>query len=148
MTTDTDFAVRRSIRIAAPIEKVWPLVSEPAQISRWFGQTALEGTVAGAHGTVTFPGRDPMPVRLEAVDAPHSISFRWNNDDALGSIPAELDEATSTVFTFTLEAVDGGTELTVLETGFDRTSDAAANMAAHTEGWTTLMDAVAGLVGA
>ena len=37
------FSVRRTIRIAAPIEKVWTAVTEPEHISRWFGRTVLDG---------------------------------------------------------------------------------------------------------
>ena len=36
-----EFTVRRTITIAAPIEKVWAAVTEPEHISRWFGQTTV-----------------------------------------------------------------------------------------------------------
>jgi len=49
------------------------------------------------------------------------------------------------VFTFTLEPVTDGTQLTVVETGFDRTSDPAANMAAHQEGWVSELDKLVAL---
>ena len=63
---DAAFSVQRTIRISAPVEKVWAAVTEPAHISRWFGQAAFEGTGAGARGTLTWPDRDPIPVRIEA----------------------------------------------------------------------------------
>jgi len=134
------FTVRRTIRIAAPVDKVWAAVTEPALISQWFGRAEFSGATAGSLGTLTWDGRDPIPVRIDAVDAPHSVTYHWNNDDASGVVPAELDEATATVFTFTLEPVEGGTRLTVVETLFDRTSDAAANMGFHREGWTSELD--------
>ena len=52
----------------------------------------------------------------------------------------------STVFTFTLEPVPDGTQLTVVETGFDRTSDPAANMASHAEGWVSELDKLVALL--
>ena len=140
------FAVRRSIRIAAPAEKVWRAVAEPAHMSRWFGRTELEGTGVGATGTMTFGPDDVIPLRVQQIDEPRLISYRWSNDDALGHRPAELDEDTSTVFTFTLEPVDGGTLLTVVETGFDRTSDAAVNMEEHRTGWDLELDKLVALV--
>lgn len=85
-------------------------------------------------------------LRVEQIDEPRLISYRWSNDDALGHRPAELDEETSTVFTFTLEPVDGGTLLTVVETGFDRTSDAAVNMEEHRTGWDLELDKLVALV--
>lgn len=141
-----DFAVRRSIRIAAPIENVWRAVAEPEHVSRWFGRVELDGAGVGATGTMTFGPDDVIPLRVEQIDEPRSISYRWSNDDALGQRPARLDEETSTVFTFTLDSVDGGTLLTVVETEFDRTSDAAVNMEEHRTGWDLELDKLVALV--
>lgn len=143
---DSAFSVRRTIRIAAPLDKVWQAVTDPAHISKWFGQAAFAGAHAGAHGTLTWPGRDPIPVRIEAIDAPRSVSYRWGNDDASGVVPDVLDESTSTVFTFTLAEVDGGTELTVVETGFENTSDPAANLVDHRDGWNGELDKLVALL--
>ncbi|KQQ66824.1 SRPBCC domain-containing protein [Microbacterium sp. Leaf320] len=140
------FTVRRSIRISAPLEKVWRAVAEPEHVSRWFGRTELDGAGVGATGTMTFGPDDVIPLRIEQIDEPRLISYRWSNDDALGHRPAELDEETSTVFTFTLEPLDGGTLLTVVETGFDRTSDAAVNMEEHRTGWDLELDKLVALV--
>ncbi|WP_306896574.1 SRPBCC family protein [Agromyces albus] len=140
------FTVRRTIRIAAPIEKVWTAVTEPAHISKWFGQTVLNGTGAGALGTITFPDYGSVPLRVEAVDAPRMVSYRWGNDDAADQRPDGIDEEHSTVFTFTLESVPDGTQLTVVETGFDRTTDPAANMASHGEGWVSELDKLVALL--
>jgi uncharacterized protein YndB with AHSA1/START domain len=139
------FAVRRTIRIAAPVEKVWAAVTEPEHISRWFGRPELDGGGAGATGTITWPDGEPIPLRVETLDEPRTVSYRWNNDDALGKPPAEFDAERSTVFTFTLEEVSGGTQLTVVETGFDRTSDPAENMRSHSEGWTSELDKLVAL---
>ena len=140
------FTVRRTIRIDAPVEKVWRAVTEPEYIAQWFGRPVLVGSGAGAVGTITWPGRDPIPLRVETYDAPHLVAYRWNNDDALGSAPDAIDGSTSTVFTFTLDEVAGRTQLTVVETGFDQTSDAASNMASHATGWTSELDKLVALV--
>ncbi|MGR0319766.1 SRPBCC domain-containing protein [Agromyces sp. ZXT2-3] len=149
------YSVRRTIRIAAPVEKVWAAVTEPAHISRWFGRTVLHGAGVGAEGTMTFEGYGDVPIRVEAIDAPRSVTYRWGNDDALGHLPDRVDEATSTVFTFTLEPVAGAaaadgaarpvTELTVVETGFELTSDPTANMRDHAEGWVSELDKLVAL---
>ena len=139
------FTVRRTIRITAPIEKVWSAVTAPEHISRWFGQARFEGAGVGARGTLTFPGYGSVPLRIEALDEPHSVTYRWGNDDALGSPPAELDEATATVFTFTLEPAEGGTQLTVVESGFENTSDPSGNLEAHREGWDGELDKLVAL---
>ncbi|WP_457099189.1 SRPBCC domain-containing protein [Microbacterium sp. P5_E9] len=140
------FAVRRTIRIAAPIEKVWSAVTDPAHISLWFGKAVLDGAGVGAAGTLTFPDYGAVPLRIEAIDAPRTVTYRWSNDDALGHLPAALDVAHSTVFTFTLELVPDGTELTVVETGFENTSDPTANLESHREGWDSELDKLVALL--
>jgi uncharacterized protein YndB with AHSA1/START domain len=143
---EATFSVRRTIHVAAPVDKVWSAVTQPEYISRWFGRADFAGTSAGDLGTLTWEGRAPIPLRIEAVDAPRMVSYRWSNDDALGTPPDTLDEQHSTVFTFTLEPAAGGTQLTVVETGFDATSDAAANMDSHRNGWTQELDKLVALL--
>lgn len=141
-----EFTVRRTIHIAAPLEKVWAAVTEPEHVSRWFGQLVLDGAGAGAAGTITFPDHGSIPVRIESIDPTTMVSYRWGNDDASGVIPDTLDDATSTVFTFTLESIADGTQLTVVETGFDRTSDPTANMEDHRGGWNGELDKLVALL--
>ncbi len=143
---EESFSVRRSIQITAPVEKVWRAVAEPQHISRWFGRTELDGVGVGATGTMTFPDYDVIPLRVEEYDEPRRITYRWNNDDALGKLPDSIDESTSTVFTFTLEEVDGGTRLTVVESGFERTSEPQANLESHRTGWDLELDKMVALV--
>lgn len=140
------FAVRRTIRIAAPVEKVWSAVTSPDHISQWFGKTRLDGAGVGATGTITFPDYGAVPLRVEAIDEPRSVTYRWNNDDALGSLPDSIDEQRSTVFTFTLEAIPEGTQLTVVETGFEHTSNPSKNLSAHRTGWTDELDKLVALL--
>jgi uncharacterized protein YndB with AHSA1/START domain len=140
------FSVRRTIVIAAAVEKVWSAVTDPVHISQWFGQAAFDGSGVGARGTLTFPDYGAVPVRIEAIDAPRTVSYRWGNDDASGHLPDALDDDHSTVFTFTLEPVPGGTRLTVVETGFETTSDPAANLESHRTGWNDKLDKLVALL--
>lgn len=137
---DVAFTVRRTIRIAAPIEKVWQALTHPEHISRWFGRTVLDGVGAGATGTMTFDDYGVIPLRVEEWDEPHRVTYRWNNDDALGHLPERIEESGSTTFTLTLEPVDGGTQLSVVESGFERTSDPAVNLESHRTGWDAELD--------
>lgn len=140
-TVDAEaFIVRRTIRINAPIEQVWATVTEPALISQWFGEAKLRGSGVGAEGTLSWPDHGSIPFRIEAMDAPRLVTYRWCGDDALDVVPDTIDDAHSTVFTFTLESVDGGTQLQVVETGFETTTDPAANLTSHQEGWTSELD--------
>ena len=140
------YTVTRSISIAASVEKVWLAITEPEHLSRWFGQTVLLGSGPGAVGTMTFEGYGAIPIRVEAIDAPWSVTYRWNNDDALGILPPSVVESSSTIFTFTLEAHGAGTTLTVVESGFERTSEPEANLESHRRGWDLELDKLVALL--
>ena len=134
------FVVRRTIDINAAPSNVWKAITDPEHISRWFGTTVLDGSGPGATGTMDFPGYATIPLRVEKVDEPHSITYRWNNDDALGSAPERLEDASSTEFTFTLEPTPAGTRLTVVESGFDALNDPAQSMENNRGGWNAELD--------
>lgn len=141
-------SVRRTLQLAATPSRVWAAVTEPEQVSRWFGAMVLDGTGPGASGTVSWPDSGAHPIRVEAVDAPRSITYRWCGDDALPEQPTTLDDAHSTVFTLSLEPADGGTLLTVVETGFETTTDPAGNLESHRGGWNSELDELAALLDA
>jgi uncharacterized protein YndB with AHSA1/START domain len=141
-----EFTVRRTIVIAAPIEKVWTAVTAPEHISRWFGRAELSRLGVGATGTLTWDDRGAVPVRIEAIEEPRMVSYRWSNEDDPALLPDEVDDEHSTVFTFTLEPVAGGTQLTVVETGFETTSDPAATLESHRAGWNEELDELVALL--
>ena len=130
------FTVRRTIAIAAPIEKVWAAVTEPEQLSRWFGQrTVLDELAVGAGGTFSFDGYGDVRVRVEELDPLRAVAYRWSNQGA-----GELDDAHSTVFRFTLEEAGEGTQLTVVESGFGNLADPAGSMEDNRGGWNSELD--------
>jgi uncharacterized protein YndB with AHSA1/START domain len=133
-----NFSVTRTIQISAPIEKVWAAVTQPEHISKWFGQVAvLDDLAVGATGLFGFDGYGEFPVRIEALDAPRSITYRWGNDNTHA---APLDSPQTTTFTFTLEPADDGTQLTVVETGFNNLSDPAGSLEGNRDGWNSELD--------
>ncbi|ACZ30886.1 Activator of Hsp90 ATPase 1 family protein [Xylanimonas cellulosilytica DSM 15894] len=136
---DSDaFTVRRTITIAAPPEKVWAAVTQAEHIARWFPQAAvLDELAVGAGGTFTFNGYGAFPVRIEELDPPHVVAYRWGNDNT-HAVPIHPDR--STVFRFTLEPVDGGTRLTVVESGFETLTDPGASMESNRGGWDAELD--------
>ena len=140
------YTVTRSISIGASAENVWRAITEPEHLSRWFGRTVLRGAGAGAVGTMTFEGYGPIPIRVEAVDELRSVTYRWSNDDALGAPPPDVIDSSSTVFTFTLETHGASTRLTVVESGFERTSDPEANLESHRRGWDLELDKLVALL--
>lgn len=138
------FSVRRTIHINASQEKVWRTVTEPELISQWFGQITLTGTGAGARGTIGWPGERRVPIRVDTFNPHSEVSYRWCNEE--GPLPETVDEQRSTVFSFTLEATPDGTRLTVIETGFEHTSDPGRLMTDHRGGWDAELDKLVALL--
>ena len=135
---ESAFTVSRTIRIAASIDKVWAAVTEAEHLAQWFPNSAvLASTAVGATGSFTWDDYGTFPVRIEAVEAPTMIAYRWGNDNTKATT---LDEDRSTVFTFTLTAIDGGTQLTVVESGFDHLTDPFGSLESNRSGWNSELD--------
>lgn len=135
-----EFTVRRTITIAAPIDKVWAAITEAEHIARWFPQRVVLDKVApGADGVFSWDGYGDIPVRIEELDPPRMIAYRWSNAEAPAT-DRRVDADRSTVFRFTLEPADGGTQLTVVESGFDALADPAASMESNRGGWDSELD--------
>ncbi len=130
--------IEREIVIAAPIERVWEVVTKPEHVGVWFGQgqpaeiDLRPGGIMvldhGVHGT--------FPTRIVTVEAPHRFSYRWAS--AFPGQPATEDN--STLVEFTLTADGDKTRLVVVETGFAALEipverAATASYDSHTAGW-------------
>jgi len=136
-----DFTVRRTISIKAPIDKVWAAITEAQHLARWFPQSAVLTDVSvGAEGVFTWDGYEDFAVRIEELDPPHMIAYRWSNDNARGVPTTRIADSQSTVFRFTLEPIEGGTQLTVIESGFGSLSDPAGSMESNRGGWNSELD--------
>ena len=125
----TDAIVKTTI-LRAPLARVWRAISDAAAFGAWFGM-ALEGpfvegtTVVGAIAPTQVD--DDLAARqaphagarcvlhIERVVAPRLLAFRWHPGADADAAPG----APTTLVTFALEEVDGGTRLTVTESGFD-----------------------------
>ncbi|MDR6535021.1 SRPBCC family protein [Variovorax soli] len=122
MNASTD-RIERKILLEAPRARVWRALSNAEEFGRWFG-VALEGEtfVAGqrAQGHITHPGYEHLlfDVMIERMEPERLLSMRWH--------PAAIDPAVdyskepTTLVVFELAEVEGGTLLTLVESGFDQ----------------------------
>jgi uncharacterized protein YndB with AHSA1/START domain len=120
------------------------VITEPAQICRWFSDEADVEARSGTDGALTWkPGgrggsrRDAdMIVPITVIDAEpfRRFSFRWNHPHG-----AVADEANSALVEFRLTEEANGTRLRVLESGIEAlTHDGNAKsryVEEHAEGW-------------
>jgi len=119
MTTDR---IEKKIVLRAPRSRVWHAIADAEQFGAWFG-ARLEGEFApGARieGRITSPGYEHMTMEMtvERVDPEHLFSYRWHPYAVEPGV--DYSNEPTTLVEFRLDEVAGGTELTVVESGFDR----------------------------
>jgi uncharacterized protein YndB with AHSA1/START domain len=114
MTTDR---IEREITIAAPMERVWAVLTVPEHVGVWFGTGAPATIDLRPGGTLAFDhGESSQYLGLIVdVDPPRAFSFRW----AAVYPGVVATEENSTLVEFTLEPAGDGTLLRVVESGFD-----------------------------
>ena len=142
--------IEKRVVLRAPLARVWQAIANSQQFGTWFG-IAFDGPfVAGAHltGKITPTRVDPEVAALqqphagktfgfhvEAIDPMRSIAFRWHPfaiDPAI-----DLTQEPTTLIIFELEETEGGTRLTISQSGFDRIplERRAKAFAANDGGW-------------
>ena len=141
--------IERDILIAAPLERVWSLITSPEHVGRWFADAGAEidlrpgGALALSwreHGT--FHGR------VEAVEPPRRFAYRWLSKM---DVRAEPTPANSTLTEFTLAEEGAGTRVAVVESGFDMLdvdpAEREAALASHSTGWVAELEDLATYAG-
>lgn len=110
----TAATIEREIRINAPIEIVWDVVTNPAHIVNWFAEEASLDLRPGGAGSLTFTEHNHVsPLRVETVEPPNVFSYRWSQPD--GEEPTENN---SMLVQFILSEDQGVTTLRLVESGF------------------------------
>ncbi|GAA4562623.1 SRPBCC domain-containing protein [Planotetraspora kaengkrachanensis] len=133
--------IERETLIAAPLERVWPLVAQPGF---WVAdEESSAGTVAAAGDSTVVKNAEygQFPVRVEKVDPPTYVAYRWTS-----AFPGEeLREDNSTLVEFTLTQEGDHTRLRVVESGFAALAGSeelrGQAMENNTSGWPQVLDA-------
>ena len=141
--------IEREIEIAAPIGRVWEVLTEPAYVGTWFGvgvpndiDLRPEGIMVLDHGI-----HGKYLTRFVTVSPPHRLSYLW----AAAFPDVVADDSNSTLVEFTLTPTTTGTALRVVESGFASITIPAgreerAGIESHTDGWVRVLDRIADLV--
>jgi uncharacterized protein YndB with AHSA1/START domain len=126
--------IERETLIDAPVDVVWRVVTEPAQISRWLSDAAELDLRPGGEGAISWKEHGTVDLRVERVEPPHLFSFRWVYPEG-----AEPREGNSTLVEFTLSEEGDGTRLRVVESGLRAIEwseeQKAEFLESHTQGW-------------
>ncbi len=132
--------IEKQVVLRHPRGRVWRAIATADEFGRWFG-VRLSGEFlpgATARGAIDTPGYEHLTLELQVdrVEPERFFSFHWH--------PYAVDPAVDyaqeprTLVSFTLEEVAEGTELTIVESGFE---DVPAHRRAEAyrmneQGWT------------
>ena len=114
--------IERKVVLRASRSRVWRAIATVEEFGAWF-RVNLEGVFAeGAtvRGRITHPGYEHviLEMQVERIEPERYLSYRWH--------PYAIDPAVdysaepTTLVEFTLQDTEGGTALTIVESGFDR----------------------------
>jgi uncharacterized protein YndB with AHSA1/START domain len=112
--------IQKVITLHAPRARVWKAITDARQLGEWLWVNMSGEVVPGGKlsGPITYPGYEHgiLEAWVEQVEPQRLMSWRWH--------PAAIDETVdyskepTTLVTFELEEVEGGTRLTITESGF------------------------------
>jgi uncharacterized protein YndB with AHSA1/START domain len=107
--------VEREVLLPAPPARVWEALSEPEQLSAWFGADASMEVRPRGRARFRWPDGTERAAVVETAEEPRLLVFRW--------LPFERPNRGEARLTgvgrvrIALEPHDGGTLLSVVESG-------------------------------
>ena len=113
--------IEKRIELKAPVSRVWRALTDHREFGEWF-RVKLEGPfVPGqvSRGRITYPGYEHVvwQATVKVIEPERLFSFTWHPY----AIDPKIDysKEPTTLVEFRLEPAEGGTILTLTETGFD-----------------------------
>jgi uncharacterized protein YndB with AHSA1/START domain len=116
-------AIERSVWIAVPREQAWQAVTQPQHLDQWYAtfyRWDIPALQVGA--PVRFYGKDPdtasdiQTATIEVVDPPREFTLRWQSPDGYPTV--------ALVTSFRLVEENGGTRVTIHESGYENVPEA------------------------
>jgi uncharacterized protein YndB with AHSA1/START domain len=123
--------IERTVEISQPPARVWAALTTAEGLAAWFGNQATIDLRPGGAAQMTWSSGDRADMRIERVEEPTVFGFTWH----IYGLPEQ--DPRRTYVEFTLEPLDAGTRLTVVESGFAQLPDDAHQNAfgGNTDGW-------------
>jgi uncharacterized protein YndB with AHSA1/START domain len=139
-TEPWEHPIRRTLHLRADRQRVWRAFADPEEFMAWWGFRSPVHLEPGREGWFDFPEHGRHAVRVEVVEPPEYLAWRWSADEP--DVP--IDAAAQPLVTEWLFVPrdDGGTDLRMLESGFTGPAKHADNEG----GWSEILPALAALV--
>jgi uncharacterized protein YndB with AHSA1/START domain len=142
--------IEKKISLKAPISRVWQALTDYRQFGEWFRVKLDAPFQPGkvARGTISHPGYEHVKweMRVETMEPERLFAFTWHPY----AIDPDVDYShePSTLIEFRLEPKDGGTLLTLTESGFDKipAERRAEAFRMNDQGWSQQMTNIQGHV--
>ena len=142
--------IERTIDLKVPVSRVWRALTDYKEFGSWFRVNLESPFEVGKStiGQVTYPNYSHLRLKasVTAIEPETRFVFEWcpyniDPDDADPNEPPTEVE-------FVLQAIDGGTRLTVTESGFNALDPARREEAWRTNsgGWDEQMKNIANYV--
>jgi uncharacterized protein YndB with AHSA1/START domain len=119
-TSSTD-RIEKKLVINASRSRVWRAITTAEEFGQWF-RVNLDGQFAegvAIRGNITHPGYEHvvMDMLVERIDPERYFSYRWHPYAIDPSV--DYSDEPTTLVEFVLEEAEGGTAVTIAESGFD-----------------------------
>jgi uncharacterized protein YndB with AHSA1/START domain len=114
--------IEKRIVLRAPRSRVWRAITSAKEFGTWFRMN-LDGEFAeGAtvRGRVTHPGYEHVTLEMlvERIEPERYFSYRWHPYAI--DLKVDYSKEPTTLVEFTLAETEGGTAVTIVESGFDK----------------------------
>jgi uncharacterized protein YndB with AHSA1/START domain len=115
--------IEKNVVLRAPRSRVWRAITTAEEFGTWF-RMKLDGEIvqgATIHGKVTHPGYEhvcPVEMLIEELEPERYFSYRWHPYALDPKVDYSVEP--TTLVEFILKETDGGTAVTIVESGFDR----------------------------
>jgi uncharacterized protein YndB with AHSA1/START domain len=148
---DTD-RIEKTLILHAPHSRVWRALTDAEEFGAWFNVALVGEFWPGAcvQGRITAAPYEHVAMQLviEQIVPERLFSYRWHPY----AVESDVDYSTEpmTLVEFHLAEIAGGTQLTVIESGFDRLPAARRDEALrmNDQGWTSQIANIARYVAA
>jgi uncharacterized protein YndB with AHSA1/START domain len=138
MATQQSVIEKRTF-VRASRSRVWRALTDPKEFGAWFGVEIAGPFAPGSRVEMKTTSKEFSGIRffivIERMEPETTFAWRWHP----GMPQPEIDysKEPTTLVTFHLEETEGGTNLTVVETGFDQISLArrASVYSDNEKGW-------------
>ena len=125
MISSTDRIEKKTV-LRAPRSRVWRALINPEEFGTWFG-VRLDGEFTEGQpmvGKITIPKYEhlTMEMLIVRIEPEHYFAYRWHPYAIDPSV--DYSSEPTTLVEFRLEDAEGGTLLSVTESGFDQIPEA------------------------